>query len=49
MTNYRHHPKNRVADDSQMASGVRRWAIDKITAKALWDLSERLTDIKWPK
>jgi NAD(P)-dependent dehydrogenase (short-subunit alcohol dehydrogenase family) len=38
-----------VPDDSQLPSGVRRWAIDKPTAKALWDLSERLTDLKWPK
>ena len=36
-------------DDSELSSGVRRWAIDKPTAKALWDLSERLTDLKWPK
>jgi len=38
-----------VSDDSQLQSGVRRWTIDKPTAKALWDLSERLTDPKWPK
>jgi NAD(P)-dependent dehydrogenase (short-subunit alcohol dehydrogenase family) len=38
-----------VPDDSQLPSGVRHWAIDKPTAKALWDLSERLTDLKWPK
>jgi hypothetical protein len=38
-----------VSDDSQLESGVRSWAVDKLTAKALWDLSERLTDLKWPK
>lgn len=37
-----------VPDDSQLLSGVRRWAIDKPTAKALWDMSERLTDLMWP-
>jgi NAD(P)-dependent dehydrogenase (short-subunit alcohol dehydrogenase family) len=38
-----------VPDDSQLSSGVRRWAIDKLMVKALWDLSERLTDLRWPK
>ncbi len=37
-----------VPDDSKLSSGVRRWAIDKPTAKALWDLSERLTNLQWP-
>ncbi len=38
-----------IPDDSQVQSGVRRWAIDKPTAKALWELSERLTKLKWPE
>ena len=38
-----------VSDESQLDAGVRRWAIDKPTAKALWELSERLTDLKWPE
>jgi len=38
-----------IPDDSQLDAGVRRWAIDKPTAKALWTLSERLTDLKWPE
>jgi NAD(P)-dependent dehydrogenase (short-subunit alcohol dehydrogenase family) len=38
-----------VPDDSKLLSGVRRWAIDKPTARALWDLSEQLTDLQWPK
>jgi NAD(P)-dependent dehydrogenase (short-subunit alcohol dehydrogenase family) len=38
-----------VPDDSQQQSGVRRWAVDKATAEALWELSERLTDLQWPK
>jgi len=38
-----------VPDDSQLSSGVRRRTIDKLTAKALWDLSEKLTDFKWQK
>jgi NAD(P)-dependent dehydrogenase (short-subunit alcohol dehydrogenase family) len=37
-----------IPDDSQLQSGVRRWAIDKPTAKNLWELSKRLTEIKWP-
>jgi NAD(P)-dependent dehydrogenase (short-subunit alcohol dehydrogenase family) len=37
-----------VPDDSKLLSGVRRWAIDKPTARALWDLSEQLTDLQWP-
>ena len=37
-----------IPDDGQLLSGVRRWAIDEPTAKALWDLSERLTGLKWP-
>lgn len=32
-----------VADDSPLPSGVRRWAVDKPTAGALWTLSEGLT------
>jgi NAD(P)-dependent dehydrogenase (short-subunit alcohol dehydrogenase family) len=31
-----------VPDDSQNSAGVLRWAIDKTTARALWDLSEKL-------
>jgi hypothetical protein len=38
-----------VPDDSQLSSWVRRRTIDKLTAKALWDLSEKLTDLKWQK
>lgn len=37
-----------VPNDSPALSGVRRWAVDQATAKALWDLSEELTDLKWP-
>jgi NAD(P)-dependent dehydrogenase (short-subunit alcohol dehydrogenase family) len=37
-----------VPDDSPNPSGVRRWAIDDTIAKALWKLSEQLTDLKWP-
>jgi NAD(P)-dependent dehydrogenase (short-subunit alcohol dehydrogenase family) len=37
-----------VPDDSKLLSGVRRWAIDKPTARALWDLSDQLTDLQWP-
>jgi NAD(P)-dependent dehydrogenase (short-subunit alcohol dehydrogenase family) len=37
-----------VPDDSQLQSGVRRYAIDKATAEALWAVSERLTDLSWP-
>jgi NAD(P)-dependent dehydrogenase (short-subunit alcohol dehydrogenase family) len=36
-----------VANDSPRFSGVRDWAVDQPTAKALWDLSERLTGLKW--
>ena len=38
-----------VADDSKLQGGVRRWAIDPGIAKDLWKLSERLTEIQWPK
>lgn len=39
-----------VPDESELLTGaeVRRWAIDKTAAKALWDLSEKLTGLKWP-
>jgi NAD(P)-dependent dehydrogenase (short-subunit alcohol dehydrogenase family) len=37
-----------VPDDSTLPSGVRQWAIDKPSARALWDLSERLIDLQWP-
>jgi NAD(P)-dependent dehydrogenase (short-subunit alcohol dehydrogenase family) len=37
-----------VPDDSKLLHGVRRWAADPGIAKALWDLSERLTGLKWP-
>jgi NAD(P)-dependent dehydrogenase (short-subunit alcohol dehydrogenase family) len=36
-----------VPNDSPSFSGVRQWAVDHPTAKALWDLSERLTGVKW--
>jgi len=36
-----------IADDSQDPAGVRRWAIDKPSARALWGLSERLTGVAW--
>jgi NAD(P)-dependent dehydrogenase (short-subunit alcohol dehydrogenase family) len=36
-----------VSNDSPLFSGVRRWAVDPSTAKALWDLSEQLTGLKW--
>jgi NAD(P)-dependent dehydrogenase (short-subunit alcohol dehydrogenase family) len=37
-----------VPDESKLRSGVRQWAIDKPTARALWDLSEQLTALRWP-
>jgi NAD(P)-dependent dehydrogenase (short-subunit alcohol dehydrogenase family) len=36
-----------VPNDSPALSGVRHWAVDRPTAKALWDLSEQLTGLKW--
>ena len=36
-----------VPNDSPSWSGVRYWAVDQPTAKALWDLSEQLTGLKW--
>lgn len=38
-----------VTDDSKRQSGVRRWAIDPNVASGLWELSERLTKVSWPK
>jgi NAD(P)-dependent dehydrogenase (short-subunit alcohol dehydrogenase family) len=35
-----------VPNDSPSLSGVRHWAVDQPTAKALWDLSEQLTGLK---
>jgi NAD(P)-dependent dehydrogenase (short-subunit alcohol dehydrogenase family) len=37
-----------VPADSKLLYGVRPWAIDKTVARALWDLSERLTGLLWP-
>ena len=37
-----------VPGDSKDLCGVRPWAIDKSVARALWDLSERLTGLRWP-
>ena len=37
-----------VPADSKLLYGVRPWAIDKTVARALWDLSERLTGLRWP-
>jgi NAD(P)-dependent dehydrogenase (short-subunit alcohol dehydrogenase family) len=36
-----------VPDDSPFFSGVRSWAVDPPTARALWDLSEELSGVKW--
>jgi NAD(P)-dependent dehydrogenase (short-subunit alcohol dehydrogenase family) len=36
-----------VPNDFPGFSGVRHWAVDPPTAKALWDLSEQLTGLKW--
>jgi NAD(P)-dependent dehydrogenase (short-subunit alcohol dehydrogenase family) len=36
-----------VPNDFLGFSGVRHWAVDQPTAKALWDLSEQLTGLKW--
>jgi NAD(P)-dependent dehydrogenase (short-subunit alcohol dehydrogenase family) len=36
-----------AANDSPALSGVRHWTVDQPTAKALWDLSEQLTGLKW--
>jgi NAD(P)-dependent dehydrogenase (short-subunit alcohol dehydrogenase family) len=36
-----------VPNDFPGFSGVRHWAVDQATAKALWDLSEHLTGLKW--
>ena len=38
-----------ISDDSPDLSGVRHWAIDKAQAKELWNISESLTNLKWPK
>jgi NAD(P)-dependent dehydrogenase (short-subunit alcohol dehydrogenase family) len=35
-----------VPADSKLLSGVRPWAIDKAVARALWDLSDRLTGVR---
>jgi NAD(P)-dependent dehydrogenase (short-subunit alcohol dehydrogenase family) len=35
-------------DDVSTHEGVRSWAVDSATAKKLWDLTERLTQVKWP-
>jgi NAD(P)-dependent dehydrogenase (short-subunit alcohol dehydrogenase family) len=37
-----------VPADSKLLSGVRPWAIDPVVARELWDLSERLTGLRWP-
>jgi hypothetical protein len=37
-----------VPGDSKLPCGVRPCAIDKAVARALWDLSERLTGLRWP-
>jgi NAD(P)-dependent dehydrogenase (short-subunit alcohol dehydrogenase family) len=37
-----------VPADSKLLCGVRPWAIDAVGARALWDLSERLTGLRWP-
>jgi NAD(P)-dependent dehydrogenase (short-subunit alcohol dehydrogenase family) len=37
-----------VPGDSKDLYGVRSWAIDRAVARALWDLSERLTRVRWP-
>jgi len=36
-----------VPDDSPLSSGVRLRAIDPSAAKSLWDLSEKLADLRW--
>lgn len=36
-----------VRDDSKRQGGVRRWAIDPVAARGLWELSERLTKVSW--
>jgi NAD(P)-dependent dehydrogenase (short-subunit alcohol dehydrogenase family) len=36
-----------VPNDFPSFSGVRHFAVDQPTAKALWDLSEQLTGLKW--
>lgn len=38
-----------VPDDSQLQGGVRRWAIDPVVARGLWELSERLTKVSCPE
>jgi NAD(P)-dependent dehydrogenase (short-subunit alcohol dehydrogenase family) len=38
-----------VPDDSKLPSGVRSYALNKSTAEALWNLSERLIDLEWPR
>lgn len=37
-----------VPNESKALSGVRQWAVDRQTARRLWELSERLTGLKWP-
>jgi NAD(P)-dependent dehydrogenase (short-subunit alcohol dehydrogenase family) len=36
-----------VPADSKLLYGVRPWEIDKAVARALWELSERLTGLRW--
>ena len=36
-----------VPNDYTGLDGVRQWAVDQPTAKALWDLSEQLIGLKW--
>jgi NAD(P)-dependent dehydrogenase (short-subunit alcohol dehydrogenase family) len=38
-----------VPGNSEALSGVRPWAIDKATARALWGLSEKLVSLPWPE
>jgi hypothetical protein len=38
-----------VPGDSEALSGVRPWAIDTATARALWGLSEKLVSLPWPE
>ncbi|GHA38003.1 oxidoreductase [Salinimicrobium marinum] len=36
-----------LASDSQMSNGVKRYSLDEVDAKRLWELSEKLTGIKF--
>src|SRR5690606_493426 len=36
-----------LASDTEMSNGVKRYSLDKESAKRLWELSEKLTNVKF--